>query len=453
MSQAIRILRALVALPWKIATILLAPFVGLWRRLSQATRILLALIAGLLIGTAAAAFAPALAIRAIAWTQPIGHAWLHGLQMVIVPLIMGLLITGIGAAANAARAGRIAMRAVLSFVAILWTTTIMSAFVMPVLLELWPLPESLSHALRQSLTGARPVGTVPTLSDFFDTIVPSNVVAAAAADAFLPLTIFSLALAFAITQLAPAQRKLLTDLFQAFTDAMLVIIGWVLKLAPIGVFALAYGVGAQTGTGAIGALLHYIVMVSSIGFIVLLLAYPLAMIVGRVSLFRFARAVAPAQAVAISTQSSLATLPAMLAASEELGAAPATAGIVLPIAVAIFRATSPAMNLAVALYIAHWLGVPIGPGALFFGVVTAAITTMGSISLPGTVSYIASVAPVALAMHVPIEALGLLIAVETIPDLFRTVGNVTMDVAVTIGVARRSRGDVDSSDVPAVTLG
>jgi Na+/H+-dicarboxylate symporter len=63
---------------------------------------------------------------------------------------------------------------------------------------------------------------------------------------------------------------------------------------------------------------------------------------------------------------------------------------------------------------------------------------MGSISLPGTISYIASVAPVALAMHVPLEALGLLIAVETIPDLFRTVGNVTMDVAVTIGVARRS---------------
>ncbi|CAN5352307.1 dicarboxylate/amino acid:cation symporter [soil metagenome] len=417
--------------------------------MSQATRILLALVAGLLVGIAARAFAPGAAIDAIAWVQPVGHAWLHGLQMVIVPLIIGLLVTGIGAAANAARAGRIALRSVLSFVAILWTTTIMSALVMPVLLDLWPLSASLSHDLRQALTGATPVGTVPTLGDFFDKIVPSNVVAAAASDAFLPLTIFSLALAFAITQLEPAPRKQLTDLFQAFTDAMLVIIGWVLKLAPIGVFALAYGVGAQTGVGAVAALVHYIVMVSSIGFIVLLAAYPLAMIAGRVSLLRFARAVAPAQAVAISTQSSLATLPAMLLASEELGASEATAGIVLPIAVAIFRATSPAMNLAVALYIAHWLGVPIGPGAMFFGVVTAAITTMGSISLPGTISYIASVAPVALAMHVPIEALGLLIAVETIPDLFRTVGNVTMDVAVTIGVARRSQGDVDSSEVPA----
>jgi Na+/H+-dicarboxylate symporter len=228
---------------------------------------------------------------------------------------------------------------------------------------------------------------------------------------------------------------------------MLIVIGWVLKLAPIGVGALAYGVGARTGAAAFGALLHYIVTVSAIGFLVLLAGYPVAMIFGRVSLLRFARTVAPAQAVAISTQSSLASLPAMLEASEALGASPATAGIVLPMAVAVFRATSPAMNLAVALYIAHWLGIPIGPGALAAGVCTAAITTMGSVSLPGTISYIASVAPVAIAMGVPIEALGLLIAVETIPDLFRTIGNVTMDVAVTVGVAARS-----SRDMPAENL-
>ena len=156
-----------------------------------------------------------------------------------------------------------------------------------------------------------------------------------------------------------------------------------------------------------------------------------------VSATRFARAVAPAQAVAISTQSSLASLPAMLKGSAEIGVAPATAGIVLPVAVAIFRATSPAMNLAVALYVAHWLGVPIGPGQLAAGIATAAITTMGSVSLPGTVSFFASVAPVAFAMGVPIEALGLLVAVETVPDLFRTVGNVTMDVAVTAVVGKR----------------
>jgi proton glutamate symport protein len=411
--------------------------------MSQSKRILLALVVGLLAGIGLASIDPVLAVNIIAFTQPIGSAWLHGLQMVIVPLVVGLLVTGIAAGAEAARAGRIALRSVLMFVAILWCTTLMSALVMPMLLELWPLPAAWSEALRAALPTAGETGTVPTIGSFFETIIPSNVVAAAANDAFLPLTIFSLVFAFAVTRLPADQRTTLTSFFQALTDAMLVVIHWVLLLAPIGVFALAYGVGAQTGAAAFGALVHYIVTVSSIGFIVLLAAYPLAVIGGRVSLLRFARAVAPAQAVAISTQSSLASLPAMLEASEELGARPAQAGITLPIAVAIFRATSPAMNLAVALYVAHWLGIEIGPAALAAGVCTAAITTMGSVSLPGTISFIASVAPVAMAMGVPIEALGLLVAVETIPDLFRTVGNVTADTAVTMTVAARSGGDVE----------
>jgi len=404
--------------------------------MSQATRILIALVVGIALGIAAVAVDRDWALRITGVTQPVGEAWLHGLQMVIVPLIVGLLVTGIAATAEAAKAGRIAGRAVALFVVVLWCTTLMSAAVMPLLLDLWPLPEAWAAALRGALTGAPAMGKVPTLADFFATIVPTNVVAAAAGDAFLPLTVFTLAFAFAITRLDEAPRRRLTNLFQAITDAMLVIIGWVLKLAPIGIFALAYGVGARTGAAAFGALVHYIVLVSSVGFIVLLAGYPVARFAGGVPLRAFARAVAPAQAVAISTQSSLASLPAMLKGSAEIGVAPATAGIVLPVAVAIFRATSPAMNLAVALYVAHWLGVPIGPGQLAAGVATAAITTMGSVSLPGTISFFASVAPVAFAMGVPIEALGLLVAVETVPDLFRTVGNVTMDVAVASVVGR-----------------
>ena len=416
--------------------------------MSQTTRILAALIGGIAMGIAAAAWSPANAIAATAVTQPIGSAWLHGLQMVIVPLVVGLLVTGIGATTEAARAGRITVRAMVMIVVILWSTTIMSALVMPLILDAFPLPRALGSALRAALTGAAPVGPVPGIGAFFDTIVPTNIVAAASSDSFLPLTVFALTFAFAVTKLPDDRRRVLTGFFQAVVDALLIIIKWVLKLAPIGIFALAYGVGARTGTAAFGALLHYIVCVSAIGFIVLLSAYPIGMIGGRVGFGRFARAVAPAQAVAISTQSSLASLPAMLKASTDLGASPATAGIVLPLSVAVFRATSPAMNLAVALYVAHWLGLPIGPGQMAAGVATAAITTMGSISLPGTISFVASVAPVALAMGIPLEVLGLLIAVETIPDLFRTVGNVTMDTAVTISVAARSDHGNGAQEIP-----
>lgn len=415
--------------------------------MSQASRILIALVAGVVAGILLSGHAPGAAATVLAVTRPVGNAWLHALQMVIVPLIVALLVVGIAATTEAARAGRIAARALATFVAILWAVTAMSAIVTPLILKLWPLPPAWAVGVRQALRGARPVGPVPGLGAFFDGIVPTNVVAAAAGDAFLPLTIFALAFAFAITRLPAAQRRLLTDLFQAIADAMIVIVGWVLALAPVGVFALAFGVGASAGAAAFGALAHYIVVVTSVGGVVLLSAYPFALFYARVGPGRFARVVAPAQAVAVSSQSSLATLPAMLKACGQLGASSSTTGIVLPIAVAVFRATSPAMNLAVAIYVAHLAGVVLTPGQIVAGIATAAITTMGSVSLPGTVSFIASTAPVTMAMGVPVEALGLLIAVETVPDLMRTVGNVTMDVAVATGIARREDRGAGATEV------
>lgn len=409
--------------------------------MSQTTRILTALVLGLILGIAATTLSPDGAQAALRFADPVGSAWLHALQMVIVPLIVALLVVGVAAGAEAARAGRIAGRALGFFVAILWVNTLIAALLVPLLLGWWPLPADWGEALRAGIMNAKPVGEVPGLEQFFNNIVPTNVVAAAAADAFLPLTIFALVFAFAITQLPDHPRKLMTDLFQALADTMIIIIGWVLKLAPIGILALAYGVGARTGAAAFGALAHYIGIVSIVGLLVLLSAYPFAMIGARVGLARFARAVAPAQAVALSTQSSLATLPAMLKASQQLGASASVSGIVLPIAVAVFRATSPAMNLAVVLYVAHLAGMELTPAQMAAGIATAAITTMGSVSLPGTISFIASTAPVAIAMGVPLPALGLLVAVETVPDLFRTVGNVTMDVAVASTIGKRAGDD------------
>jgi Na+/H+-dicarboxylate symporter len=417
--------------------------------MSQAFRILIALVGGLLLGIALAKWAPGAGAWILAFTSKIGSAWLHGLQMVIVPLVVSLLVIGIAASAEAARAGRIAARAIVTFVVILWVNTLLSALLTPLLLRTFPLPAAWGEALRASLKSAKVAGTVPSLGDFFDKIVPTNVLGAATADAFLPLTVFAMVFAFAITRLDVAPRKLLVDFFQAIADAMIMIIGWVLLLAPIGVFCLALGVGMETGAAAFGALAHYVAIVSTLGIIVLLSAYPLAAIGARVGIGRFARAVLPSQVMAISTQSSLATLPAMLRSSEALGARASTSGVVLPIAVAVFRATSPAMNLAVALYVANLTGTHIGPGQLLAGIATAAITTMGSVSLPGTISFFASVAPVASVMGVPIEALGLLVAVETVPDLFRTLGNVTMDVAVTATISRRS-GDTSEGETDRI---
>ena len=146
----------------------------------------------------------------------------------------------------------------------------------------------------------------------------------------------------------------------------------------------------------------------------------------------------PAHAVAISTQSSLASLPAMLKGAERLGVPVAASGVTLPLAVAIFRATGPAMNLAVVFYIAHWFGMHLTATQIAAGIAVAAMTEIGSVSLPGAISYISSVAPICIAMGVPIEPLVLFVAVDMLPDLVRTVGNVATDTAAAAVLARRS---------------
>ena len=413
--------------------------------MSQPTRILLALVIGLALGLASASAGGGWVDDAVVAGEAVGGLWLNALRMTIIPLVVSLLITGIAASAEAARASRLASRAIILFIILLWSSSALSALLTPLFLQMWPLPPEAGQALRSALSGSEAVGEVPGFADFLRSIVPTNPVAAAAEDAILPLIVFTALFAFALTRLPAEPRTLLTGFFRAVADVMLVMIGWILWLAPIGVFALAFAVGAKAGAAAFGALLHYVTIVSAIGLVIGLLAYPLAVIGGGLSLRRFARAVVPSQAVAISTQSSLASLPAMLRSSEALGVPVAASGVVLPLAVAVFRVTGPAMNLAVVLYVAHWFGVEIGPAQMAAGIAAAAITTMGSVSLPGQISFITSIAPIALAMGVPIEALGLLIAVETIPDIFRTVGNVTMDVAATATVSKRSGFRSDES--------
>jgi Na+/H+-dicarboxylate symporter len=418
-------------------------------RIGGATAILLALVAGLLAGIGAAATGAAWVDGAVSVVEPVGALWLRALQMTIVPLVVALLITGVTMAAATAKAGRLAARAIATFITILWSSSLTAALVMPLLFDLVPLPRESAAALRAALAGTRPLGESPGIGDFVLGIIPTNPVAAAAESNILGVIVFTLVFAFAITRLPERPRATLTDLFKAIGDAMLVVIGWVLALAPIGVAALAFVVGARAGAGAFGALLHYILTVSAVGVVITLAAYAVAVVGGRVPLSAFARAAVQAQAVAVSTQSSLASLPAMLGGAARLGVPPATADIVLPLAIALFRATGPAMNLAVALYIAHWFGIDLGPAEIALGIAAAAITTMGAVSLPGSVSFFTSIAPIALAIGAPIEPLALLIAVETIPDIVRTVGNVTMDIAVTATVAARSGGLGETIDETA----
>ncbi len=393
-----------------------------------------ALVLGFLIGVSLQGNAGAAPL--VAGAGKIGAAWLSALKLTILPLVIGLVYTGISQTLAAANGGALARRAVLLFTIVLLASGMVAALLVPGLLSLFPIPTSAAAALRG---GAAEAGTVPGFFDILTAMIPDNIFAAAANGAMLPVVVFTALFALAATRIADAPRRQLGLVFEGLAAAMMVVVGWVLMLAPIGVFGLAVALGAESGADAIAALGHYILVVSAAGLVVLLAGFALALFYARVPLPAFARAMLPVHAVAISTQSSLASLPAMVAASRKLGVREATADFVLPLAVAIFRATSPAMNMGVAIYAAYLTGTPLSPLVLGAGVLVAFLVSLSSVSLPGTLSFVVSVGPIANAMGVPIEPLALLVAVEMLPDIMRTLGNVTMDVAVTATVDRKSR--------------
>src|SRR5690348_13320202 len=368
----------------------------------------------------------------------IGTLWLNALKMTVIPLVVALLVVGIAKSAEAAHAGRIAGRSVLWIVIICTASAVFGTLAILLLTHLFPLPPSTAAGLQSALAGIenKAPASLPGIAEFFKGVIPDNVVSAAANGDILPLVVFSVLFALALGFISEAGRRSLVTFFEAVGDALLVIIEWVLWVAPIGVFSLALVVGSAAGGSAFGGLAHYIVLISVVGVLVTLAAYPLAMVFGRVGFAQFTRALIPPQAVAISTRSSLASLPAMLAAAPRLGIRDEVADVSLPIAVALFRATGPAMNVAVPFYIAHWLGLHPSLTQMVAATAVGAVMSYGAVSLPGEVTYISSIAPIALALGVPIAPLALLVAVEMVPDIFRTVGNVSMDVALAAVVDR-----------------
>lgn len=394
----------------------------------------LRILVGLVIGLAAGAWLNATGSGALptllAFARPVGKLWLDALTMTVVPLVFSLLVTGVASTVGESR--RAAARSMAWFGILLLAAAAVGAIAATAALELWPIG-----------AGARPVVAAtplqaPRAADWLTGFIPSNPIKAAADTAITPLVVFALLFGFAATRIDERLRLSLVGLFRAVAETMLVIVHWVLLAGPIGVLALAFVVSATLGAGAVGALAQYVALVCAVGLLVTLLAYGVAAAGGRLSPLRFGRVALPAQVVALSTQSSLASLPAMIEAAPGLGVSEDQAAVVLPMAVSVFRAASVAMNLAVAVYLAHFHGVAVGPAALATGVVVGAVVSLAAVGLPAQVSFFASTAPICLAIGAPIGLLPILLAVESVPDIFRTVGNVTSDLAVT-RLAARSR--------------
>jgi Na+/H+-dicarboxylate symporter len=400
------------------------------------TRIFLALLAGLAVG----AVLPALGGSglALAIAEPVGNLWLQALQMTIIPLIAGLLFTGITESVGTAGGGKLAGRALLAFLGLLIFSALWAILFVPELLRLWPAPAAAAMAIVAKSAGAAAVpDAVIDPGQWLLSLVPSNVFEALGKGDMLPVVTFIAAFALAASRLDAPRRDRLTALFEAVKDAMLVLVGWIFAVAPIGVFALALTVGLKAGVGAFGLLAHYIAVLVIVQVGLILLVYPLALLFGGIGIGRFARAVLPAQAVAVSTQSSIGSLPAIFVGAERLGLPENVSRVVLPLAVSIFRITSPCANIAVVLYCGHLYGISPGLLALAGGLLASLAAAVSTGGLPGSITFLAACVPIANAMGIPVEVLPLLLAVELVPDIFRTLGNVTADLAVTAIMSKR----------------
>ena len=411
-----------------------------WRP-SLATLSLAALVLGLGGGLLAQLTHSAPLIAIAAALAPIGTIWTNAIRMTVIPIVLTSLVLAVTAASDARTVGRLGALSVATFVVLLAIGGALTALLVP------PLLGALPHgALSLGTPAATPAATAAGDESFVDwlvRLVPTNPFQSAAAGDLLPLLVFTVLFALALMRLPSDRREAVVSPVRAASDALFTMLRWILTITPVAVFCLTFQLGARTGVTGLGTVGAFVVLVSVllVGFTMLL--YPLAVIGGGVPLGRFARAMRAAQILAASTRSSLAALPALQQGIErELDLPPTVTRFVVPLSVVAFRMNRTLSSTAKLLFLAAVYGVPLAPYQVLAFVATAILVSFTTPGVPSAGSV--ATLPVYLAFGIPIEGVVILNAVEAIPDIFKTVLNVTADGAATAVVAKLAGATVQA---------
>ncbi|MCA1563779.1 MAG: dicarboxylate/amino acid:cation symporter [Acidobacteria bacterium] len=366
----------------------------------------------------------------------------------LVGLVVGLaascLVVSVGSTLSTAALGSIGRRAVALFFTLLTTAALFSAaFAWPLFARL-QIDPAVAESLRGGVLGgevAEAAGSAD-LAHWLVGLVPANPIQAAAEGTMLPLIFFALLLGLAIRRAGEEPRQAVLGFFQGIAEAMFVLVRWALALAPVGVFALTLVLAARTGSSIAGALAYYIAVVIALTVLFgLAVLYPVAVLAGHIPLRRFVQGTLPAQAVAFSSRSSLAALPAMVdGARTILGLGEEIAVFLVPLAGSIFRVGSAIAQTVGVLFLARLYDVPLGGAQFMTVILTVVLTTFSVPGIPG--GSIIVVAPVLLACGLPLSGIALLLGIDAIPDMFRTTANVTGGMTVAVVLGRRAPSHV-----------
>src|SRR5690349_12703866 len=413
--------------------------------MKESTRVLAALAAAVAGGALIAASGSKPLIDAADAIAPVGTLWVNAIRMTVIPLVISLLITGVATAADVGAIGRIGGRTLVVFVLLLAATAALVMPLAPSLFALLPLPSTvgakpLPAGAAEAASQLSAGGQNASFSAWLTSLIPSNPIAAAANGAMVPLILFTLILAIAIARSPESTRTPLVDFARALGDAMLLIVRWVVLLAPIGVFALVLPLAAHLGGAIAGAIGVYIAAYSLACVAVVLLVYPVVAVFGRIPVARFARAVLPPQLIAFSSSSSIASLPALIESGERGLALPSRiTGFVLPFAVSTFKLAAPVSWTIGALFVGWFYGIPLHARELATVAFAAVFLAFAAPGVPRGAFLMLT--PLFLAIGLPAEGIGILIAIDALPDTFATMLNVTGDLAAAALVARTDRGD------------
>ena len=384
------------------------------------------LILGLVTGLLGAAGSELFLTIALA-SEPFGTVFINAIRMVIIPLVMAVIFTGVARLGDPRKLGRLGATTLAFF----WLSVIPA-----ILIGMGVMQAALAFApdVAAPAAAAREAPPLPGLVDFLVALVPSNPFAAAADGALLQLIVFTALFAAAAGTLEEASRERLVGFAEAFGDALIKLVWWILWTAPLGIFGLAAPVTAQLGWGLIQSLAVFIAaVIVGLGLYIGLVYLPFVRFVGGIGPLRFLGGTFGAASIAFSTTSTAAALPVTLEeVKRELGVSETVADLVLPLGASMYRAGSALFQGASIVFLAHLFDVTIPPAA-FGGAVLA--TFMVSLTVaPVPSSGVMTLAPALDTVGIPLAGLSILLGVDRIPDMFRTTTNLLGQITTAVVV-------------------